>query len=224
MFTPKTLDRREIEKTVLRRGLMLIISSPSGTGKTTLSGLLCERDQGVDMSVSVTTRLPRPGEINGVHYDFVDEATFKDLRHRGNLLEWANVFGHLYGTPGLSIDTALKGGRDVLFDIDWQGAKQLYDKKPCDTVRVFLLPPSSEALRQRLRGRGQDSEETVTTRMAHAAAEISHWSEYDYVIINNNLEESFMELQLILSAERLKRERRMGLTSFVQRIQEELFI
>jgi len=205
-----------------RRGLLLVLSSPSGAGKTTLARRLIECDNSISLSVSVTTRPPRPGEVNGRDYNFVDAATFAQMRDEGELLEWARVFDHAYGTPRAPIEAAIAEGRDVLFDIDWQGAQQLSEKMKHDVVRVFVLPPSHDVLEERLRARAQDAEDVVKRRMADASAEISHWPEYDYVIVNANIENSLKGLQAILSAERLKRERLDGLTAFVRDMQKAL--
>lgn len=205
-----------------RRGLLLVLSSPSGAGKTTLARGLLEADSGISLSISATTRKARPGEIDGRDYVFVDEARFTALRDGGELLEWARVFGNLYGTPKKPVEAALEAGRDVLFDIDWQGAQQLSEKMKGDLVRVFILPPSGEVLESRLRGRAQDPPEVVAKRMAEASAEISHWPEYDYVIVNEVLERSIAGLTSILTAERLKRERQLGLSGFVRGLQKVL--
>lgn len=205
-----------------RRGIMLVLSSPSGAGKTTLSRRLLESELGIEMSVSVTTRKPRPGEVDGKDYFFVSEAEFIRLRDAGDLLEWARVFDNYYGTPRSAVERALAAGRDVLFDIDWQGAQQLNEKVAQDLVRVFILPPSGEILEQRLRLRAQDAPDSVARRMADAAAEISHWAEYDYVIINADLEASVAGLRAILAAERLRRERLLGLSDFVREMQKSL--
>ena len=198
-----------------RRGLLLVLSSPSGAGKTTLARRLLDVDAGIRMSVSVTTRKPRRGEVEGVDYTFVDKREFERLKARRKLLEWAEVFGHQYATPRAPVVDALQAGKDVLFDVDWQGARQIKRRLPRDVVRVFILPPDGKTLERRLRSRNQDSEATVAHRMAAAAAEIAHWQEYDYVIVNANLEESFANLTSILAAERLKRERQSGLDGFV---------
>jgi guanylate kinase len=174
------------------------------------------------MSVSVTTRKPRPGEIDGQDYFFVDEKRFAEMRDRGELLEWAQVFGNGYGTPRAAVERAIGEGRDVLFDIDWQGTQQLAEKMAGDLVRVFILPPSGEVLEHRLRGRNQDAAEVVAKRMAEASREISHWAEYDYVIVNTELEESIAGLKAILRAERLKRDRLLGLSGFVRDLQKAL--
>jgi guanylate kinase len=200
----------------------LVLSSPSGAGKTTLARRLIESDDSISSSISVTTRAPRRGEVNGCDYNFVHADTFERMRDNGELLEWARVFDNAYGTPRAPVEDAIAGGRDVLFDIDWQGAQQLSEKMKHDVVRVFVLPPSHEVLEERLRARAQDSEDVVKRRMADASAEISHWPEYDYVIVNANIEKSLAGLQAILTAERLKRERLDGLTAFVRDMQKAL--
>jgi guanylate kinase len=205
-----------------RRGLLLVLSSPSGAGKTTLARRLVETDGEVSMSVSVTTRTPRPGEIDGKDYRFVDEKTFRRMREAGELLEWARVFDNFYGTPRAPVEAAIAEGRDILFDIDWQGAQQLSEKMKHDVVRVFILPPSAAVLEKRLSARAQDPAPVMKRRMAEASAEISHWPEYDYVIVNANLETSMAGLMAILGAERLKRERLDGLSSFVRELQKAL--
>jgi guanylate kinase len=198
-----------------RRGLMFVLSSPSGAGKTTLSRKLLEEEKQVSMSVSVTTRKPRPGEVDGVDYYFVDEPTFDAMVARGELLEHAIVFDNKYGTPKKQVMQALDDGRDVLFDIDWQGTRQLAKTCPEDLVSVFILPPSLNELEERLRRRAQDSEEVVQKRMARAIDEISHWEEYDYVTVNDNLEYAMRNIQSILYAERFKRWRQLDIRHFV---------
>ena len=207
---------------IARRGLMLVLSSPSGAGKTTLSRRLLQSDAGVELSVSVTTRTQRPGEVDGRDYHFVDAARFDAMAENGELLEWAWVFGHRYGTPRTPVEVTLAQGRDVLFDIDWEGTQQLREKTGRDLVSIFVLPPSIPDLEQRLRTRAQDSDEVIHARMAKAADEMSHWDEYDYVVINTNIDHAFAEVQSILSAERLKRERQTGLSEFVRRLQADL--
>lgn len=201
---------------VARRGLMLILSSPSGAGKTTLAERLLEKDRDIVLSVSATTRPRRPGEVHGQDYYFVDEKEFSRMRDAGEFLEWANVFGNYYGTPRAMVEETLRQGKDVLFDIDWQGAQQLDEVAGEDVVKVFILPPSREELERRLRRRNQDPEEVVQARMAKADAEMSHWAEYDYVIINYDLDESEELLRAILFAERLKRRRQIGLAKIVK--------
>jgi len=198
-----------------RRGLLFVLSSPSGAGKTTLARRLLAADRCLSMSVSVTTRPPRPGEVDGRDYRFIDAAEFARLQSAGALLEWAEVHGNLYATPRAAVLAALQGGGDVLFDIDWQGARQIRERMGEDVVSVFILPPDGQALERRLRGRAQDSEEVMRQRIAAAAAEIGHWGEYDYVIVNADLETSLSGLAAILAAERLKRARQPGLAAFV---------
>jgi guanylate kinase len=201
---------------VKRRGLMLVVSSPSGAGKTTIARALLERDPGVILSVSATTRPKRPGEVDGKDYIFVTPRIFEELAATGQFLEHARVFDHRYGTPAAPVETALEAGRDVLFDIDWQGTQQLAEKARDDLVRVFILPPSTAELESRLRTRARDPDEVVKRRMAKAADEMSHWAEYDYVIVNRDLEDSVSQVAAILAAERLKRERQIGLSGFVE--------
>lgn len=205
-----------------RRGLMLVLSSPSGAGKTTLSREILKRDEGLAMSVSVTTRRPRNGEVDGRDYHFRTVAEFEALRDAGGLLEWAEVHGNLYGTPMADVAERLAAGGDLLFDIDWQGAQQLAAKAPGDTVRVFILPPSAAALEQRLVARSQDGREIIERRLAGAAAEIEHWGEYDYVIINERIEESLAQLAAILAAERARGSRQTRLPAFVGRVLADL--
>ena len=207
---------------IQRRGLLLVISSPSGAGKTTLSRRLLAEDSNITMSVSVTTRSPRPGETEGKDYHFIAHEEFGRMRDRGDLLEYAEVFSNFYGTPKRPVAEALQAGRDVLFDIDWQGTQQLAQAMEDDLVRIFILPPTAEELRLRLIRRAQDSATTVAKRMAKAADEISHWAEYDYVIINDDLESAARQLNGILTAERLKRRRRVGLTKFVRDLTKDL--
>jgi guanylate kinase len=199
-----------------RRGLMFILSSPSGAGKTTLSKMLLAQDSEIKLSVSVTTRPPRPGEIDGVHYHFVSDTQFDAMVAEDDFYEWAEVFNHRYGTPKGLIRAALKEGQDFLFDIDWQGTQQLYQKDAQDVVRVFILPPSIDELHRRLKGRATDSAEVIAARMERARAEISHWDGYDYVIINDDVDVCFAKVSAILEAERMKRQRQTGLIPFVR--------
>jgi guanylate kinase len=207
---------------VERRGLMFVLSSPSGAGKTTLSRLLIDRMPGLKMSVSATTRPIRPGEVDGKDYLFVDQARFKEMLHNDELLESAEVFSNRYGTPRAPVEAALAAGQDVLFDIDWQGTQQLREKARDDVVSVFILPPSAADLEKRLHSRAQDSDEVIRGRMSRASHEMSHFAEYDYIVINHDIDEAFGEVQSILKAERLKRERRTGLTAFVRDLQRQL--
>uniref|UniRef100_Q07LF0 Guanylate kinase n=1 Tax=Rhodopseudomonas palustris (strain BisA53) TaxID=316055 RepID=Q07LF0_RHOP5 len=205
-----------------RRGLMFVLSSPSGAGKTTLSRLLIDRVNGLKMSVSATTRPKRPGEEDGRDYYFVDPARFEAMIQNDELLEWANVFGNRYGTPRAPVDAALESGQDVLFDIDWQGTQQLREKAGSDVVSVFILPPSAADLEKRLHTRAQDSDEVIRKRMSRASDEVSHFAEYDYIVINHDIDEAYAEVLSVLRAERLKRERRSGLTAFVRELQQQL--
>ena len=207
---------------VERRGLMFVLSSPSGAGKTTLSRLLIDKMPGLKMSVSATTRPMRPGEVDGRDYHFIDKARFDQMSKRNELLESATVFDNRYGTPRGPVEAALSAGQDVLFDIDWQGTQQLREKARADVVSVFILPPSAAELEKRLHSRAQDSHEVIRGRMDRASHEMSHWAEYDYIVINHDVHEAFAEVQSILKAERLKRERRTGLTTFVRKLQQQL--
>ena len=213
---------RRTHHNIARRGLMLVLSSPSGAGKTTLSRLLLRSDRKVDLSISVTTRPKRRGEINGRDYHFIDRARFDEMIAGGELLEWAEVFGHRYGTPRQPVTKALQAGRDVLFDIDWQGTQQLQEQARTDLVSVFILPPTVKELEHRLKRRAQDSRPEIGSRMAKAAGEMSHWPEYDYAIVNRDKRQAFAELRAILAAERLKRERQVGLSDFVRRLRAKL--
>ncbi len=210
------------QRKIARRGLMLVLSSPSGAGKTTLSRMLLKADRHVELSVSVTTRRQRRGEVDGRDYHFIDPHRFQAMVKSGELLEWAEVFGHCYGTPRRPVEKALQAGRDVLFDIDWQGTQQLSEKARDDLVSVFILPPTVKELERRLKRRAQDSHDIIGSRMAKAAGEMSHWPEYDYVIVNRDQDEAFAEVKAILAAERLKRERQIGLSSFVRALQARL--
>tara|TARA_R110000868_G_scaffold143290_2_gene361319 strand:- start:1562 stop:2203 length:642 start_codon:yes stop_codon:yes gene_type:complete len=210
------------EINVHRRGLMLVLSSPSGAGKTTLSRALLDGDDGITMSVSATTRRPRPGETHGRDYFFLTTEDFGIMLNKGEFLEHAKVFDNYYGTPRQPVEDALNAGQDVLFDIDWQGTQQLDESASEDLVKVFILPPSAYDLEKRLKSRAQDSAEVVASRMAKASDEISHYQEYDYIIINENVDKSLAELRSILLAERLKRKRQTGLSDFVKRLRDAL--
>jgi len=205
---------------IRRRGLMLVLSSPSGAGKTSISRALLARDPLLEMSVSATTRPKRPGEVPGIDYLFVDAEEFNLMVNRDEFLEYAKVFGNYYGTPRAPVEAALGAGRDVLFDIDWQGTQQLDARVPKDLVTVFILPPSTRELERRLHTRAQDSAEEVAKRMAKAADELSHWPEYHYVLVNHELEQTIQQIQAILQAERLRRERQVGLHEFVKALRE----
>ena len=211
-------DSAQSTDTLHRRGLMFILSSPSGAGKSTISRMLLDADDELNLSVSATTRPMRPGEVDGVHYHFVDEAEFDRMVADDEFYEWAHVFDHRYGTPKAHIRGGLKDGRDFLFDIDWQGTQQLYQKDQQDVVRVFILPPSLAELRRRLEARAQDSDAVIDARMDRARAEISHWDSYDYVLINDDVRTCFETVCEILHAERMKRMRQTGLIGFVREL------
>ncbi|WCL52794.1 guanylate kinase [Gimibacter soli] len=212
------MSLKNLEK---RRGVMLVLSSPSGAGKTTLTRRLLENDPQIVSSVSATTREARPGEVHGKDYFFISHDRFKDMVDNSEFLEHANVFDNRYGTPRGPVMEALKSGKDIIFDIDWQGTQQLAESAADDLVRVFILPPSIGDLEKRLRSRAQDSDAVVEKRMARSADEISHWSEYDYVLVNDNVDATFQKLVHILEAERLKRRRRIGLSDFARELMEE---
>lgn len=205
-----------------RRGLLLVLSSPSGAGKTTIARKLLQSDDCISLSISVTTRKARPGEVDGVDYSFVEKQRFEAMKDSGALLEWAKVYDNFYATPRAPVEAMLAQGHDVLFDIDWQGAQQLAEKLPQDLVRVFILPPSVSALEQRLMARNQDSKDVVARRMREAGFQISHWAEYDYVIVNTEVEASLTAVRAILHAERMRRERQLGLSNFVRDMQNKL--
>lgn len=205
-----------VQAPLARRGLLFILSSPSGAGKSTIARMLLEADDQIALSVSVTTRPPRPGEIDGQDYHFIDEAEFHRLVEEHALLEWAKVFGHYYGTPKAQVKQGLRDGQDFLFDIDWQGTQQLYQRAEGDVVRVFILPPSLEELHRRLRSRNTDSEDVIAGRMARAQDEISHWDGYDFVVINDNVENCFEKVRQILNSERMRRARQTGLIDYVR--------
>jgi len=203
-----------------RRGLMLILSSPSGAGKTTLTRNL-KSENNLDLSISVTTRAKRPSEIEGVHYRFIDRAAFDVMRQHNDLLEWAEVHGNGYGTPRKEVEASLAAGRDVLFDIDWQGTQQIVKKARADVVTIFILPPSMAELRSRLIRRAEDAEDVIVKRLANARDEIARWSQYDYVIVNHDLQTAYEQIKAILTAERLKRSRAVGLNDFVDQLLTE---
>jgi guanylate kinase len=216
--TPQTNQDGEIR----RRGIMLVLSSPSGAGKTTLTRNLLEQEENVALSISVTTRARRPSEIEGRHYFFVSKHQFEVMRGAGDLLEWAEVHGNYYGTPREPVEKALVAGRDVLFDIDWQGTQQLYEKMREDVVSIFVLPPSADELKARLERRAEDSATIIAQRLRNAIEEISHWREFDYVLVNRDLDRSFSRLRAILTAERLKRVQPPDIEYFVDRLLADL--
>lgn len=201
---------------IARRGLMLVLSSPSGAGKSTIARNLLDDDHSLEISISVTTRQKRPSEIADKHYHFITVAQFERMRDAGDLLEWAEVHGNFYGTPREPVEQAMAEGRDMLFDIDWQGALQLQEKMKADVVSIFVLPPTMTELQLRLHRRAEDSEEVIRTRLLNSRAEIEHWREYDYVIVNDDLDEAFGYVSCIVKAERIRRDRRHGLFNFVQ--------
>lgn len=202
-----------------RRGLLLILSSPSGAGKSTLTRNLVREDRGIRLSISVTTRQKRPSEINGVHYNFMEDiADFEEMRDRGDLLEWAQVHGNYYGTPRKPVEQALARGEDMMFDIDWQGTKQIVEKMRPDVVSVFILPPSMAELKARLERRAEDTPEVIARRLRNARDEIAQWQAYDYVLVNDDLDRTFSDLKAILAAERLRRERQVEMEGFIERL------
>jgi len=206
------------QRPLARRGLMLVLSSPSGAGKSTIARLLLELDRELDLSISVTTRARRPSEVDGVHYHFIDAERFAAMRERGELLEWAEVHGNLYATPRKPVENTLARGRDMLFDIDWQGTQQLAKAMPDDVARVFLLPPSMDELKARLERRAEDRDDVIARRLANARTEIAHWREYDYVIVNEDLQRTLSAVRAILAAERLRRTRQNSLDAFVENL------
>jgi guanylate kinase len=207
---------------IARRGIMLVVSSPSGAGKTTLTRNLLEQEENVALSISVTTRERRASEIDGSPYHFISKRRFEGMREAGELLEWAEVHGNYYGTPREPVEAALSAGRDMLFDIDWQGTQQIYQKMRPDVVSVFVLPPSASELKTRLERRAEDSGDVIIRRLRNAAEEIPHWNEYDYVLVNRDLDKSFARLRAILTAERLKRVLKPSLESFVAELLADL--
>jgi guanylate kinase len=213
-MSPEPLPSSRIK----RRGLMLVLSSPSGAGKSTIARHLLETDPQLNLSVSVTTRPRRASEIDGVHYHFLTEREFARMRDNDELLEWAQVHGNFYGTPREAAERAMAEGRDMLFDIDWQGALQLQEKMEADVVSIFILPPSMEELRQRLNRRAEDKPEVIEQRLRNARAEIEHWREYDYCVVNDDLERAFDAVRAIVQSERLRRDRRPGLFDFISQL------
>ncbi|WP_438996060.1 guanylate kinase [Candidatus Puniceispirillum sp.] len=217
------IEKSKMQSNIIgRRGFMLVLSSPSGAGKTTIARRLIEDENGLYMSVSATTRPRRPGEVEGKDYYFVEDETFHLMANRGEFLEHANVFDHYYATPVAPVMHALSEGRDILFDIDWQGTQQIADKSRDDLVSVFILPPSTQDLEKRLLNRAQDSADVVAKRMSKAADEISHYREYDYIIVNEDVDKAISDIKAIMVAERLKRDRQIGLTDFVKELRSEI--
>jgi guanylate kinase len=214
-------DQQRAGASVVRRGLMLVMSSPSGAGKTTLSRLLLAADSAVELSISVTTRPRRLSEVDGRDYHFIDQRKFDAMVRNGDLLEWATVFGFSYGTPREPVERALAAGRDVLFDIDWQGTQQLIKKCRSEVATIFILPPSLAELERRLRRRAEDTDDIIGKRMDKATDELAHWAEYDYVIINHDLDQAFADVRTILNAERIRRERQTGLAEFMRDLQSK---
>ena len=207
---------------IARRGLMLVISSPSGAGKSTIARNLLEKDKNISLSVSVTTRPRRQSEIDGIHYQFISKRDFERMRDGEELLEWAEVHGNFYGTPREPVEMAMAEGKDMLFDIDWQGAEQLQDKMKADIVSIFILPPTMTELQSRLHRRAEDTEEVIQTRLANSRSEIEHWRDYDYVILNDDLQAAFEVIEAIVKAERVRRDRRHGMFDFVRELLEEV--
>lgn len=206
---------------IARRGLMLVISSPSGAGKSTIARNLLEKDRNISLSVSVTTRPRRQSEIEDIHYHFITKRDFERMRDNEELLEWAEVHGNFYGTPRQPVEDAMAAGRDMLFDIDWQGAEQLQDKMKADVVSIFILPPTMTELQSRLHRRAEDTEAVIQTRLLNSRAEIEHWRDYDYVILNDDLQAAFEAIEAIVKAERVRRDRRHGMFDFVRALLEE---
>ncbi|UHS56164.1 guanylate kinase [Agrobacterium vaccinii] len=207
---------------IARRGLMLVISSPSGAGKSTIARNLLEKDKNISLSVSVTTRARRQSEIDGIHYHFISKRDFERMREGEELLEWAEVHGNFYGTPREPVEAAMEEGKDMLFDIDWQGAEQLQDKMKADVVSIFILPPTMTELQSRLHRRAEDTEEVIQTRLANSRSEIEHWRDYDYVILNDDLQAAFEAIEAIVKAERVRRDRRHGMFDFVRELLAEV--
>lgn len=216
---PKNGRRRE---KIARRGLMFVLSSPSGAGKTTLTRLLVQKEENIELSISVTTRARRPSEVEGVHYHFLTREAFEKMRDAGDLLEWAEVHGNYYGTPAKPVAKAIAQGKDILFDIDYQGTRQLYKKAADDVVSIFILPPSIAEMKRRIRRRAAEDEMTIKKRLETAKHELKRWGEYDYVVINDDLDAAFADIHSILQAERMKRVRRTGVVAFAKKLQSKL--
>ena len=216
---PQNGRRRE---KIARRGLMFVLSSPSGAGKTTLTRLLVQKEENIELSISVTTRARRPSEVEGVHYHFLTREAFEKMRDAGDLLEWAEVHGNYYGTPAKPVAKAIAQGKDILFDIDYQGTRQLYKKAADDVVSIFILPPSIAEMKRRIRRRAAEDEMTIKKRLETAKHELKRWGEYDYVVINDDLDAAFADIHSILQAERMKRVRRTGVVAFAKKLQSKL--
>ena len=218
---PKRRAPKRREK-LARRGLMFVLSSPSGAGKTTLTRLLVQKEPNIELSISATSRARRPNEVNGVHYHFVSRQKFEAMRDAGELMEWAEVHGNYYATPRAAVEKAVAKGRDVLFDIDYQGTRQLKKIAPNDVVSIFILPPSIAEMKRRIRGRASEDKATVRKRLQTAKEELQQWDEYDYVVINDDLDAAFADIHSILAAERMKRARRTGVEAFARKLQSKL--
>jgi guanylate kinase len=209
-------------ETLSRRGLMFVLSSPSGAGKTTLTRLLVQKEKNIELSISVTTRERRPSEVEGVHYHFLSRAAFEKMRDAGELLEWAEVHGNYYGTPAKPVEKAIAKGKDILFDIDYQGTRQLYKKAASDVVSIFILPPSIAEMKKRIRRRAAEDEMTIKKRLATAKQELPRWKEYDYVVINDDLDAAFADIHAILATERMKRIHKASVAAFAKKLQSKL--
>jgi guanylate kinase len=209
-------------ETLSRRGLMFVLSSPSGAGKTTLTRLLVQKEKNIELSISVTTRQRRPSEVEGVHYHFLSRAAFEKMRDAGELLEWAEVHGNYYGTPAKPVEKAIAKGKDILFDIDYQGTRQLYKKAASDVVSIFILPPSIAEMKKRIRRRAAEDEMTIKKRLATAKQELPRWKEYDYVVINDDLDAAFADIHAILATERMKRIHKASVAAFAKKLQSKL--
>jgi len=209
-------------ETLSRRGLMFVLSSPSGAGKTTLTRLLVQKEKNIELSISVTTRARRPSEVEGVHYHFLTRAAFEKMRDAGELLEWAEVHGNYYGTPAKPVEKAIAKGKDILFDIDYQGTRQLYKKAASDVVSIFILPPSIAEMKKRIRRRAAEDEMTIKKRLATAKQELPRWKEYDYVVINDDLDAAFEDIHAILATERMKRIHKASVAAFAKKLQSKL--
>jgi guanylate kinase len=216
---PQKAPKRE---TLSRRGLMFVLSSPSGAGKTTLTRLLVQKEKNIELSISVTTRERRPSEVEGVHYHFLSRAAFEKMRDAGELLEWAEVHGNYYGTPAKPVEKAIAKGKDILFDIDYQGTRQLYKKAASDVVSIFILPPSIAEMKKRIRRRAAEDEMTIKKRLATAKQELPRWKEYDYVVINDDLDAAFADIHAILATERMKRIHKASVAAFAKKLQSKL--